>query len=194
MKGATTLPPAPWYRFWSGRPESSGHATGATASDVATARYHGSSSAMAEKGTRGRFEIADGTLEALKWGALVLMVFDHVNQYLYAEGLPAIFQLGRAPLDIEITEGVLMEKTDEVIQTLSRIRQMGVCVAIDDFGTGYSSLRYLARLPIDTLKIDRSFVMAMTENADDMAIVSSIISLAHGLDLNVAARGELGFT
>jgi EAL domain-containing protein (putative c-di-GMP-specific phosphodiesterase class I) len=95
----------------------------------------------------------------------------------------------RAPLDIEITEGVLMEKTDEVIQTLSRIRQMGLCVAIDDFGTGYSSLRYLARLPIDTLKIDRSFVMAMTENADDMAIVSSIISLAHGLDLNVVAEG-----
>jgi EAL domain-containing protein (putative c-di-GMP-specific phosphodiesterase class I) len=94
-----------------------------------------------------------------------------------------------APLDIEITEGVLMEKTDEVIQKLKRIRQMGVCVAIDDFGTGYSSLRYLARLPIDTLKIDRSFVMAMTENADDMAIVSSIISLAHGLDLNVVAEG-----
>jgi EAL domain-containing protein (putative c-di-GMP-specific phosphodiesterase class I) len=66
---------------------------------------------------------------------------------------------------------------------------MGVCVAIDDFGTGYSSLRYLARLPIDTLKIDRSFVMAMTENADDMAIVASIISLAHGLDLNVVAEG-----
>jgi EAL domain-containing protein (putative c-di-GMP-specific phosphodiesterase class I) len=95
----------------------------------------------------------------------------------------------RAALDIEITEGVLMEKTDEVIQKLNRIRQMGVCVAIDDFGTGYSSLRYLARLPIDTLKIDRSFVMAMTENADDMAIVASIISLAHGLDLNVVAEG-----
>jgi EAL domain-containing protein (putative c-di-GMP-specific phosphodiesterase class I) len=95
----------------------------------------------------------------------------------------------RAPLDIEITEGVVMEKTDKVIETLSRIRQMGVRVAIDDFGTGYSSLRYLARLPIDTLKIDRSFVTAMTENADDMAIVSSIISLAHGLDLNVVAEG-----
>jgi EAL domain-containing protein (putative c-di-GMP-specific phosphodiesterase class I) len=95
----------------------------------------------------------------------------------------------RGPLEIEITEGVLMDKTDEVIQTLSRIRQMGVRVAIDDFGTGYSSLRYLAHLPIDTLKIDRSFVMAMTENADDMAIVSSIISLAHGLDLTVVAEG-----
>jgi EAL domain-containing protein (putative c-di-GMP-specific phosphodiesterase class I) len=95
----------------------------------------------------------------------------------------------RTPLDIEITEGVLMEKTDEVIQQLDAIRQMGMHVAIDDFGTGYSSLRYLARLPIDTLKIDRSFVTAMTQNADNMAIVSSIITLAHGLDLNVVAEG-----
>jgi EAL domain-containing protein (putative c-di-GMP-specific phosphodiesterase class I) len=95
----------------------------------------------------------------------------------------------RAALDIEITEGVLMEKTDEAFQKLNRIRQMGVRVAIDDFGTGFSSLRYLAHLPIDTLKIDRSFVTAMTENADDMAIVSSIISLAHGLNLNVVAEG-----
>src|ERR1017187_891689 len=95
----------------------------------------------------------------------------------------------RAPLNIEITEGVLVEKSEEVIQKLNEIRHMGVRVAIDDFGTGYSSLRYLAHLPIDTLKIDRSFVTAMTNNADDMAIVSSIIALAHGLDLNVVAEG-----
>ena len=95
----------------------------------------------------------------------------------------------RAPLDIEITEGVLLEKTEDVINKLHWIRSMGVQVAIDDFGTGYSSLRYLAHLPIDTLKIDRSFVTAMTEDADDMAIVSSIIALAHGLDLNVVAEG-----
>lgn len=95
----------------------------------------------------------------------------------------------RSPLDIEITEGVLVERSEEVIQKLSEIRLMGVRVAIDDFGTGYSSLRYLAHLPIDTLKIDRSFVTAMTNNADDMAIVASIISLAHGLDLNVVAEG-----
>jgi EAL domain-containing protein (putative c-di-GMP-specific phosphodiesterase class I) len=82
-----------------------------------------------------------------------------------------------------------MEKTDEVIRTLNAIRQMGVHVAIDDFGTGYSSLRYLARLPIDTLKIDRFFITSMTDNADDMAIVSSIITLAHGLNLNVVAEG-----
>ena len=86
-----------------------------------------------------------------------------------------------AAIDIEITEGVLMEKTEEVIERLAAVRRMGVKVAIDDFGTGYSSLRYLARLPIDTLKIDRSFVTAMTDNADDMSIaIDYIITLAHG--------------
>jgi EAL domain-containing protein (putative c-di-GMP-specific phosphodiesterase class I) len=95
----------------------------------------------------------------------------------------------RAPLDIEITEGVLLENTEEIIHKLSCIRSLGVQIAIDDFGTGYSSLRYLAHLPIDTLKIDRSFVTAMTDDADDMAIVSSIIALAHGLDFNVVAEG-----
>jgi EAL domain-containing protein (putative c-di-GMP-specific phosphodiesterase class I) len=92
-------------------------------------------------------------------------------------------------LDIEITEGVLLEKTEIIIEKLNRIRDLGMRVAIDDFGTGYSSLRYLAHLPIDTLKIDRSFVTNMTDNADDMAIVSSIITLAHGLDLDVVAEG-----
>jgi EAL domain-containing protein (putative c-di-GMP-specific phosphodiesterase class I) len=96
---------------------------------------------------------------------------------------------GSAGLDIEITEGVLMDQLDKSIQKLNAIRELGVRVAIDDFGTGYSSLRYLARLPIDTLKVDRSFVAAMTEDPDDMAIVSSIISLAHGLDLDVVAEG-----
>jgi EAL domain-containing protein (putative c-di-GMP-specific phosphodiesterase class I) len=95
----------------------------------------------------------------------------------------------RSPLQIEITEGVLLENTPDVIRKLNELRCMGVRVAIDDFGTGYSSLRYLAHLPIDTLKIDRSFVTAMTEDPDDMAIVSSIITLAHGLDLNVVAEG-----
>jgi EAL domain-containing protein (putative c-di-GMP-specific phosphodiesterase class I) len=95
----------------------------------------------------------------------------------------------RAPLDIEITESVLLENTEEIIYKLSCIRSMGVQIAIDDFGTGYSSLRYLAHLPIDTLKIDRSFVTAMTDDADDMAIVSSIIALAHGLDFKVVAEG-----
>jgi EAL domain-containing protein (putative c-di-GMP-specific phosphodiesterase class I) len=94
-----------------------------------------------------------------------------------------------AGLDIEITEGVLMDHVEETVEKLHAIRALGVRVAIDDFGTGYSSLRYLARLPIDALKVDRSFVTRMTEHAGDMAIVSSIIALAHGLDLSVIAEG-----
>jgi EAL domain-containing protein (putative c-di-GMP-specific phosphodiesterase class I) len=95
----------------------------------------------------------------------------------------------RAPIDIEITEGVLLGNTGATMRKLNEVRGMGVRVAIDDFGTGYSSLRYLAHLPIDALKIDRSFVAAMTDDADDMAIVSSVIALAHGLDLDVIAEG-----
>jgi EAL domain-containing protein (putative c-di-GMP-specific phosphodiesterase class I) len=75
------------------------------------------------------------------------------------------------------------------IRKLEAIRSLGVHIALDDFGTGHSSLGYLSRLPIDTLKIDRSFVVGMTENADDTAIVSSIISLAQTLRLNVVAEG-----
>jgi EAL domain-containing protein (putative c-di-GMP-specific phosphodiesterase class I) len=95
----------------------------------------------------------------------------------------------QAPIDVEITEGVLLEKTGATIRKLNGLRSLGVQVAIDDFGTGYSSLRYLAHLPIDSLKIDRSFVSAMTDDADDMAIVSSVIALAHGLNLDVIAEG-----
>jgi EAL domain-containing protein (putative c-di-GMP-specific phosphodiesterase class I) len=95
----------------------------------------------------------------------------------------------RVPLDIEITEGVLIRNAAAVIGTLMEVQRLGVHISVDDFGTGYSSLRYLAHLPVDTLKIDRSFVKAMTENADDMGVISSIISLAHGLNLNVVAEG-----
>jgi EAL domain-containing protein (putative c-di-GMP-specific phosphodiesterase class I) len=95
----------------------------------------------------------------------------------------------RGPLDIEITEGMLLENTGLTIRRLNAIRNMGAHIAIDDFGTGYSSLRYLAHLPIDALKIDRSFVSMMADEADNMAIVSSVIALAHGLDLDVVAEG-----
>lgn len=95
----------------------------------------------------------------------------------------------RVPLDIEITEAVLIENTEVVVARLREIQDMGVHIAVDDFGTGYSSLRYLAHLPVDTLKIDRSFVAGMTENPDDMGLVASIIQLAHGLNLDVIAEG-----
>jgi diguanylate cyclase len=92
-------------------------------------------------------------------------------------------------LDLEITESLLMEDTSDNIEKLRAVRDMGVNIAIDDFGTGYSSLRYLAKLPVNALKIDRSFIITMADDPDSMSIVSTIISLAHSLNLKVIAEG-----
>ena len=94
-----------------------------------------------------------------------------------------------AQLDVELTEAVLLEQADLCIESLHTLREWGVRVAIDDFGSGYSSLRYIARLPIDALKIDMAFIHAMPKGPDHMAIVSSIIALAHGLGLKTVAEG-----
>src|SRR5260221_7823399 len=92
-------------------------------------------------------------------------------------------------VDLEITESLLMSEVDESIRKLRELREMGLRMALDDFGTGYSSLAYLSRLPLDTLKIDRSFVHGMTEHADHTSIISAIISLAQALRLKVVAEG-----
>ena len=92
-------------------------------------------------------------------------------------------------LELEITESTLMEHAQDTLEILERLRSMGVCLAIDDFGTGYSSLAYLKRFPVQTLKIDRSFVCDVTENSDDAAIATGIIALAHSLRLKVVAEG-----
>jgi EAL domain-containing protein (putative c-di-GMP-specific phosphodiesterase class I) len=92
-------------------------------------------------------------------------------------------------LDLEITESVIMENVEAIIPILQTVRGLGVEIAVDDFGTGYSSLAYIARLPIHDLKIDRSFVVGMTQNEDSLIIVKSVISLAHSLRLNVVAEG-----
>ncbi|MDX1496700.1 MAG: EAL domain-containing protein [Salinisphaeraceae bacterium] len=92
-------------------------------------------------------------------------------------------------LEIEITEGTLLENSSQTMQQLNEIRSMGVGVAIDDFGTGYSSLSYITRFPIDKLKIDQSFVRDITHDANDAAITSAIIVMAHTLQLNVVAEG-----
>ncbi|MEK7437591.1 MAG: EAL domain-containing protein [Pseudomonadota bacterium] len=92
-------------------------------------------------------------------------------------------------LELEITESLIMQDIDANIRKLQAIRNMGVEIAVDDFGTGYSSLSYISRLPINTLKIDRAFIMNMTSKPDDLSIVSTIISLAHSLELKVVAEG-----
>ncbi|HLD09661.1 MAG TPA: EAL domain-containing protein, partial [Methylophilaceae bacterium] len=92
-------------------------------------------------------------------------------------------------LELEITESLIMQDIEANIQKLRAVRDMGVEIAVDDFGTGYSSLSYISRLPINTLKIDRAFIMNMTGNPDDLSIVSTIISLGHSLELKVVAEG-----
>jgi len=92
-------------------------------------------------------------------------------------------------LELEITESLIMEDVKHSIASLKAIRAMGVGIAIDDFGTGFSSLSYLSKLPVDTLKIDRSFVTDMTAGPEGLALVSTIIKLAHSLKLKVVAEG-----
>ncbi len=103
----------------------------------------------------------------------------------------ALAQSGLPPnlLALELTETDAMQNVESTISTLQSLKKMGVQIAIDDFGTGYASLSYLKRFPIDTLKIDRSFVNGLHDFHDDWAITSTIISLAHRLKLNVLAEG-----
>jgi len=92
-------------------------------------------------------------------------------------------------LELELTESILLQDLDSVMQTLSQLKSMGVKLSIDDFGTGYSSLSYLKRLDVDKLKIDQSFVRDLNVDADDAAIVHAIIQVAHALQLKVIAEG-----
>ncbi len=94
-----------------------------------------------------------------------------------------------ASLCLEVTESVLIDDPEESIRTLTELKQLGVKIAIDDFGTGYSSLEYLRRLPVDCVKVDRSFVRGLPENEEDVAIVNAVIELGHALKLSVTAEG-----
>jgi diguanylate cyclase (GGDEF)-like protein len=92
-------------------------------------------------------------------------------------------------LDLELTEGLLVENVDDVIQKMTALKARGVGFVLDDFGTGYSSLAYLKRMPLDTLKIDRSFVNDLLTDANDAAIAKTVVALAHALGLDVIAEG-----
>lgn len=92
-------------------------------------------------------------------------------------------------LEIEITESVLMNSLDHNLQLINEIKKMGASIALDDFGTGYSSFNYLTQIPIDTLKIDKSFIDGICSNEKDRCIADSIISLAHKMNISVVAEG-----
>lgn len=92
-------------------------------------------------------------------------------------------------LELELTEGLLLEATDDTRRQLDELKLLGMTLAMDDFGTGYSSLSYLKKFPIDILKIDRSFINEIPANQDDMEITSAVIAMAHNLKLKVVAEG-----
>ena len=92
-------------------------------------------------------------------------------------------------LCLEVTESVLIEDPESSIRVLTELKELGIKIAIDDFGTGYSSLEYLRRLPVDCVKVDRSFVRGVPDNEEDVAIVNAVIELGHALKLSVTAEG-----
>ena len=110
-------------------------------------------------------------------------LLDMITTALHSTGLQA------RNLKVEITESATMVDAESTRATLHRLKDLGICIAIDDFGTGYSSLAYLKRFPIDTLKIDRSFVDRLGQNPEDTAIVKAIITLAHTLNVRVTGEG-----
>jgi EAL domain-containing protein (putative c-di-GMP-specific phosphodiesterase class I) len=103
----------------------------------------------------------------------------------------ALRDTGLAPhhLQLEITESVVMHSASVALATLQKLKHLGVQLAIDDFGTGYSSLSYLKHFPVDTLKIDRTFVECLDQDSANTAIAQAIITLAHTLELHTVAEG-----
>ena len=126
---------------------------------------------------------------------LVLSVNISARQFLqpgFVEQLQSVLQrhaVDPGLLKLELTESMLLENVEESIATMKALKDMGVRFALDDFGTGYSSLQYLKRLPLDQIKIDRSFVLDIVADSSDKMIVSTIIAMAQSLNLNFMAEG-----
>jgi diguanylate cyclase (GGDEF)-like protein/PAS domain S-box-containing protein len=134
---------------------------------------------------------ADGTLPDGAYVAVNLSAANLTDVALEALVDGSTREAGLAPRDVvlEITEGAVMASPDVAIALLGRLRQRGFRVALDDFGTGYSSMAYLRRLPLTTLKIDRSFVAEIVDDPEALAIVTSIVQLAHATGVDVVAEG-----
>lgn len=101
----------------------------------------------------------------------------------------AHYQLPASLLKLEITEGIVIQNLEDTISKMRRLKKLGISFAMDDFGTGYSSLTYLKRLPVDTLKIDQSFVRDATHDPNDAEIIRAIVAMARSLQLKVIAEG-----
>jgi diguanylate cyclase (GGDEF)-like protein/PAS domain S-box-containing protein len=150
--------------------------------------------------TIGDWVLSHAMDQALRWKeehgiSLRMAVNFSSRQFSNANLAQSIIQVLKKPgldpnmLEIEITEGLLMQGNSSTIDSLNRLKEFGVSLSIDDFGTGYSSLSYLKRFPIDTLKIDRSFIKNVASDKDDSVLIKAIIAMAHGLGLQVIAEG-----
>ena len=147
----------------------------------------------------GRWVLNTACAQAVEWVRLEMPLCVAVNlsprqfmdPQLVAHVRDALDQTGLPPalLELEITESVMMHDRDIALDKMTAIRDLGVRLAIDDFGTGYSSLAQLKRLPVDTLKIDRSFIRGLADNSADQAITDAILTLATSLGVTVVAEG-----
>lgn len=148
----------------------------------------------------GKYVLEKACLFAKKWqnhSSLPMSVSINVS----AEQLKSVFfvddvkesikkaEINGNQIELEITESLLMEDIETTIKTLLELKKIGVAISIDDFGTGYSSLSYLKKLPVDTLKIDKSFIDGLPESEEDSSIVTSILALANSLQLKTVAEG-----
>src|SRR5665213_1162825 len=153
----------------------------------------------------GRWSLREACREAASWPVpLQVAVALSPAQCLHGDlvGLvhSILLETGLSPgrLELEITEGVLIEDFDRGLALLRRLKALGVQIAMDDFGSGYSSLTYLQAFPFDKIKIDRTFVMNLGRNPQSASIVRAVIGLGHGLEMSIVAEGvetqeQLGF-
>ena len=153
----------------------------------------------------GEWILREACREAASWPVpLQIAVNLSPAQFMHGDVVSLVHSIlletGLAPdrLELEITEGVLIEDFDRGLALLRRLKALGVRISMDDFGTGYSSLSYLQAFPFDKIKIDRAFVMNLGRNPQSAAIVRAVIDLGHGLEMSIVAEGvetqeQLGF-
>jgi EAL domain-containing protein (putative c-di-GMP-specific phosphodiesterase class I) len=138
-------------------------------------------------------QIVEWKEKGYKTGRMAVNIAGKQLQYegFYEMIVETLDATGCAPewIELEVTEGFVMTNPRSSIALLRKIRELGIEIAIDDFGTGYSSMTYLKQLPINTLKIDRSFIMDLPEDRNDAAITEAVIALAKGLELKLVAEG-----
>ena len=133
------------------------------------------------------WQTGDGPVQV----AVNLSALQFLHGDLVARVTRSLADSGLAPerLDLELTESLLVERPDETIMTLERLKNLGISISMDDFGTGYSSLAYMTRFPLDSLKVDRAFVTDLPDDRDAVVVVRAIVGMAKQLDLHIVAEG-----